>query len=554
VSTGARVRTRELTAIPRRDGIVDVDTLLAQLDTSARASTITGQGPDPAAQVGPGGPCVDLLESADRSGWTFLVPHDLAPALLVDDGVRTTLIGADGRTEDLGTDPLTALDEVAARLALDPCAERDATSVPFTGGLLGAFAYELGDRILPRLPRRTRDAGQLDLLLRVVGVLVAIPRERDRVVAVADATILAATWARPMHLAGTDPAGAALDLLAARCAPTAAGDRSGTLSRAPGPVGAQRGPHAEPRTLVTTSLPPLVHAAAVQHVQARIAAGDVYQVNVAQRLEARFAGGLHELHRRLRAVSPASHAALLPAAGLVSASPERFLDVSAGRVLTEPIKGTRPRSDDPELDAALADDLATAAKDRAENVMVVDLERNDLGQVCEPGSVRVDGLLELRALPTVWHLVSSVRGTLRSGTTYGRLLRATFPSGSVTGAPRLAAMQAIRALEPVPRGWYCGAVGFLGRGSAALSVAIRTATLDLDGTVRYGAGGGIVADSVPDDEVAESLDKAVAFLRAVGATRVDPSPVRPGRADPASETSTIASPTAPHADVTAGDA
>jgi anthranilate/para-aminobenzoate synthase component I len=219
----------------------------------------------------------------------------------------------------------------------------------------------------------------------------------------------------------------------------------------------------------------------------------------------------------MRAASPASHAALLPGAGLASISPERFLDVSAGLVTTDPIKGTRPRSDDPELDAALADDLLTSTKDRAENVMVVDLERNDLGRVCVPGSVHVPMLLELRALPTVWHLVSRVRGTLRPGTTYADLLAATFPSGSVTGAPRLAAMQAIRTLEPAPRGWYCGAVGWLGRGSAALSVAIRTATLR-EGIAVYGAGGGIVADSRPDDEVAESLDKAVAFLTAVGAT------------------------------------
>jgi anthranilate/para-aminobenzoate synthase component I len=190
-------------------------------------------------------------------------------------------------------------------------------------------------------------------------------------------------------------------------------------------------------------------------------------------------------------------------------------------VTTDPIKGTRPRSDDAELDAALADDLVTSIKDRAENVMVVDLERNDLGRVCLPGSVHVPSLLELRALPTVWHLVSRVRGTLRPETTYADLLAAAFPSGSVTGAPRLAAMQAIRALEPAPRGWYCGAVGWLGRGSAALSVAIRTATLR-DGVAVYGAGGGIVADSHPDDEVAESLDKAVAFLTAVGATHTSP--------------------------------
>jgi len=291
--------------------------------------------------------------------------------------------------------------------------------------------------------------------------------------------------------------------------------------------------------VVDTSLDRTAHAAAIEEALTWIGRGDAYQVNLAQRLSAPFHTGPRDLYRRMRAASPASHAALLPAAGVVSVSPERFLEVAAGIVTTDPIKGTRPRSDDPLLDAALADDLSTSGKDRAENVMVVDLERNDLGRVCEPGSVHVPVLLELRPLPTVWHLVSSVRGTLRADVGYADLLRATFPSGSVTGAPRLAAMQAIRDLEPTPRGWYCGAIGWLGRGAAGFSVAIRTATLR-DEVATYGAGGGIVADSDPDDEVAESLDKAVAFLRAVGATRTTARPAMPGTsatmASPASRT------------------
>jgi anthranilate/para-aminobenzoate synthase component I len=169
-------------------------------------------------------------------------------------------------------------------------------------------------------------------------------------------------------------------------------------------------------------------------------------------------------------------------------------------------------------------------KDRAENIMVVDLERNDLGRVCLPGSVHVPTLLELRALPTVWHLVSRVRGTLRPGTTYGELLARDVPVR--LGHRRAAARGDAHhpRARAGPRGWYCGAVGWLGRGSASLSVAIRTATLR-DGVAEYGAGGGIVADSDPDDEVAESLDKAVAFLTAVGAThtagRTTPDRPRP---------------------------
>jgi para-aminobenzoate synthetase component 1 len=475
------VQVHELAAAPRLDGIVDVDVLL---DACWPA---------------------DLLESADRSGWTYLVPHDLTPAVATDDGRRCLLEHADGSTEDLGPDPLAAIDRLCRRLDLDPHAVADPTlSVPFRGGLLGALAYELGDRVQPHLPRREREPGQLDLALRVVGALIAIPRERDRALVVVDEGLQGASAAE------------VLEHLTARCAHAV---------RRPGPE--RSSPPVHGAVEVDTSLPRDAHAAAVDEALTWIGRGDAYQVNLAQRLSAPFRTGPRDLYRRMRAASPASHAALLPAAGVVSVSPERFLEVVAGTVTTDPIKGTRPRSDDPLLDAALADDLSTSGKDRAENVMVVDLERNDLGRVCEPGSVHVPVLLELRPLPTVWHLVSSVRGTLRADVGYADLLRATFPSGSVTGAPRLAAMQAIRALEPTPRGWYCGAVGWLGRGAAGLSVAIRTATLH-DGIATYGAGGGIVADSDPDDEVAESLDKAVAFLRAVGATRTIARPPAQG--------------------------
>ena len=471
LGTSGVVTVLDLPSAPRRDGIVDLDRLLAAL------------GP------------ADLLESADRSGWSFLVPHDLSPGMLVDDGTRSWLRLRSGTSHDLGEDPLRAIDMLCARLGLDPTAAPDQTlSMPFRGGLVGALAYELGDRILPRVERRHREPGQPDLMLRIAGTVVAVTRERDQAVVVVDEGI-------------QQRSGAAVRReLERRCRATAG--RPGDSDR-----DGER-PHS---TTVTSSLPHDEHVGAVRRALERIRRGDVYQVNVTQQLTAPFGGDVTELYRRMRAASPSSHAALLPEACLSSVSPERFLEVVAGTVTTDPIKGTRRRADDPELDAALADDLTTATKDRAENVMVVDLERNDLGRVCVTGSVHVPTLLELRALPTVWHLVSRVRGTLRPGTTYGRLLAATFPSGSVTGAPRLAAMQRIRELEPAPRGWYCGAVGWLGNGSASLSVAIRTATLR-DGLAVYGAGGGIVADSDPDDEVAESLDKAVPFLAAVGAT------------------------------------
>jgi para-aminobenzoate synthetase component 1 len=476
------VEVVELPEAPRRDGIVDLDAL--------------------ADRLGP----VDLLESADRSGWSSLVPHAAASGTLRDEDGRIVLRSPGDAPVDLGPDPAAALDAACARLGLDPTATPPAhVPMPFRGGLVGALAYELGARLAPGpVPAPAPDAAARavpDLALRLTGVFVAVPRERDRAVLVLDRGLLARE---------PGPVVAALrDRLATPVVPDP--------------------PVAVPPSTVTTSLPHTAHVAAVRAALTLIAAGDAYQVNLAQRLLARWPADVTALYRRLRAASPASHAALLPDLGLASASPERFLQVRGGRVVTEPIKGTRPRADDATLDAALADDLATATKDRAENVMVVDLERNDLGRVCLPGSVRVPALLELRALPTVWHLVSTVTGTLRPGTGYGALLRATFPSGSVTGAPRLAAMRAIGRLEPVRRGWYCGAVGFLGAGEAGLSVAIRTATLHADGTATYGAGGGIVADSEPDAEVAESLDKAVPFLRAVGATGVAPAAPRAAR-------------------------
>jgi para-aminobenzoate synthetase component I len=281
-------------------------------------------------------------------------------------------------------------------------------------------------------------------------------------------------------------------------------------------------PVPRPSSPVTTSLDHDAYVGAVEQILDAIAAGDAFQVNLAQRLTARWEGTVHELYRGLRAQSPAPFGAALPDIGVASISPETFLAADGRRVVTRPIKGTRPRSGDPGLDAAHADDLVTSDKDRAENVMVVDLERNDLGRVCVPGSVRVPDLCRLEAHPTVWHLVSTVAGELRRGVGYGALLRATFPCGSITGAPKVSAMTLIERLERVRRGWYCGAIGFLSPGRLRLSVAIRTATRFPDGTVDHGAGGGIVADSDPAAEHAESLDKAAAFLRTVGAVVVAP--------------------------------
>jgi para-aminobenzoate synthetase component 1 len=224
-----------------------------------------------------------------------------------------------------------------------------------------------------------------------------------------------------------------------------------------------------------------------------------------------------ELYDRLRRRNPAPFAAYFDLGEFViaSASPERFLSVNDGEVQTRPIKGTRPRGATPEEDELQRQGLLQSAKDRAENVMIVDLLRNDLGRVCAYGSVRVAALCFLETYPTVHHLASEVRGRLRPGLGPIDLLRAAFPGGSVTGAPKVRAMEIIAELEPTARGPYCGCLGYLGfDGSMDTSILIRTFTIG-KGWMQFPVGGGIVADSTPEGEYAETLHKAEGLLRAL---------------------------------------
>ena len=255
--------------------------------------------------------------------------------------------------------------------------------------------------------------------------------------------------------------------------------------------------------------PPVAeHLAAVERAVELIRAGELYQVNVCTRLSATFAGSAAALFAAAAAAMRPRFAAYLD--GVVSLSPELFLRRRGREVTSAPIKGTLPRS-------ARPGELRRSAKDVAENVMIVDLVRNDLGRVCATGSVRAATLLDVQAHPGVWHLVSEVAGTLRPEVGDAELLRATFPPGSVTGAPKLRALQAIAALEPAARRTYTGAIGFASPvWGAEFSVAIRTFEI-ADGRVELGVGGGITADSVPMLEWRECLHKAAPLLRAAGA-------------------------------------
>jgi aminodeoxychorismate synthase component I len=257
--------------------------------------------------------------------------------------------------------------------------------------------------------------------------------------------------------------------------------------------------------------------AAVERAKRLIRSGDIYQVNLSQRLSTEIDFTGWELFQKLSAVSPAPFAAYFDCGDfeIASSSPEQFLRMSGGHIVTRPIKGTRPRDADATRDAQLAYELQTSAKELAELVMITDLLRNDLGKVCEFGSVQTPEIAKLEKFAQVQHLVSTVEGRLRREVTHFAALAACFPGGSITGAPKFRAMEIIDALEPVSRGPYCGAHGYLGfNRESQLSITIRTA-LCKDGRAHFNVGAGIVADSDAAAEYEETLAKAKGFLAAL---------------------------------------
>lgn len=265
---------------------------------------------------------------------------------------------------------------------------------------------------------------------------------------------------------------------------------------------------------ITSNFTPDSYVSAFASVQNHLKSGDCYQINLAQCFSAAASGNALGAYLRLRGLSPAPYSAFLnlPQVQILCTSPERFLRVQNGSVETKPIKGTRPRSSDAKRDSQLAEVLRNHPKDRAENLMIADLLRNDLGKNCTPGSVRVPKLFEVESFANVHHLVSTVEGKLAAGRDAIDLLRDCLPGGSVTGAPKLRAMQIIERLEPDRRGIYCGAIGFVGfDGNMDTNIVIRTLVYSGD-KVRCWAGGGIVADSEAAAEYSETLDKAAAML------------------------------------------
>ncbi|MBX6322631.1 MAG: aminodeoxychorismate synthase, component I [Rhodospirillaceae bacterium] len=416
----------------------------------------------------------------------------VAPEPFLTLASRDGVVDCDG--EPGPGDPFAVLRTRLAGFAIEPVPDLP----PFQGGAVGCFGYELA-RHLERLPVAPRDdMGFPDLALGFHDVVIAFDHAQRR------------AWIVSSGLPETEPAArrrraaARLRRIAARLAAAA------PLPPPPEPLG--------PVAIESNFTRP-AYEAAVQRVIDYILAGDIFQANLSQRFAATLPQGLDAfgLYRRLRALNPAAFAAFLRFGDvtIASASPERFLRLDGARVETRPIKGTRPRGRTPAEDAALAAQLAASEKDRAENVMIVDLLRNDLSRVCCDGSVEVPALCALQTLPTVFHLVSTVTGTLRPGLGPVDLLAACFPGGSITGAPKIRAMEIIAELEPTRRGPYCGAIGWIGfDGGMDTSITIRTYALSGQ-RVTFQAGGGIVADSNPAEEYDETMAKARALIAAL---------------------------------------
>lgn len=359
-------------------------------------------------------------------------------------------------------------------------------SLPFYGGAIGYFAYDLVRR-LEKLPSIAADEENIpDMVVGVYDWAVVVDHRERRtwLVGLGRDPI---TWVRWPHLCHGFSQIPIINW--PRAGFTVTGEAQSNMDRE-------------------------FYNNAFHRIQHYIREGDCYQVNLAQRFNARCQGNPWTAYETLRHINPAPFSAFLnfPMVQVLSSSPERFLKVSGGIVETKPIKGTRPRSPNPEEDMYSLQALQESLKDRAENLMIVDLLRNDIGKTCQPGSVHVPHLFAAESYATVHHLVSTVRGQLAPGHHALDLLRGCFPGGSITGAPKIRSMEIIEELEPHRRGVYCGAIGYIGYdGNMDSNIAIRT-LVHSDDRIRLWAGGGITVDSDVEREYQECYHKAAAML------------------------------------------
>jgi para-aminobenzoate synthetase component 1 len=486
-----------------------------------------------------GRPGAVLLESGTREPklgrWSFLACDPFLVFRSKGTRIEVTVISEESKSRK---SPFRLLDSSTPRhimegdpflvlrdLLADCRVARPAATPPLLAGAIGYFGYDLG-RFVERIPDQTiDDVPVADCHLGFYASVAAIDHVANR------------AWVCAI---GAPESGRAADRLAEKRVEELAQAIAGQPHPPSPSPRAERGRQSSrmetwesrgevrptPRLLdsstplqVTSNFTHGAYLAAVRRAKDYIAAGDIYQVNLSQRLSAPLATPPMSLYARLTGQNPAPFSGYFetPDAAVVCCSPERFLQVRSGEVETRPIKGTRPRGATPDEDARLAAELLASEKDRAENVMIVDLERNDLGRVCEFGSVHVPELFALESYATVHHLVSTVRGRLRPGAAALDCLRASFPGGSITGAPKVRSMEIIEEIEPTRRGIYTGAIGYLCfSGDMDVNIVIRTLVVKGQ-TAYFQVGGAIVADSDPQAEYEETLDKARALARGLAA-------------------------------------
>jgi para-aminobenzoate synthetase component 1 len=364
----------------------------------------------------------------------------------------------------------------------------DDAGVPFAGGAVGYFAYDLGRRV-EKINDKNKPENMPEMMIGIYDWAVVVNHKKKKTVLISHgfSEQTKKNWSSLIDLFEKSPV-----------------LREGFFEVL-----------SETHCNFTQSS----YGNAFDKIKAYIESGDCYQVNLAQRFFAQVNGDSWLAYKKLRDISPAPFMAYMQLPNgqngflqVLSNSPERFVQVIGDHVETRPIKGTRPRSDDAQQDFALAKELEQSDKDQAENVMIVDLLRNDMSKNCATGSVKVAQLFQLQSFANVHHLVSIVKAKLRKNATAIDLLRGCFPGGSITGAPKVRAMQIIEELEPNRRGVYCGAIGYIGfDGKMDTSIAIRTAVIN-NKTLSYYAGGGIVADSNRAKEYVETLDKASTMI------------------------------------------
>jgi len=415
------------------------------------------------------------LDSGGRGRYDILCAQPVSTLVTYGDHTEITDAKGGRHSDD---DPFDLVrQQLGAPVAAIP-------GIPFAGGALGYWGYDLARRMVV-LPAQAKDAEHLP----------------DMAIGIYDWAIL------------LDHRQKTAQLVSQQREPDTARVLPLILARLQGGNGASQEAF-QVHGCIRSNFTRAGYGTAFAAMQRYLHEGDCYQVNLAQRYAARATGDALQAYLELRRLSPAPYSAYLnlPQAQILSASPECFLRVRAGVVETRPIKGTRPRMADALQDAQVAQELQHSSKDRAENLMIVDLLRNDLSKSCAPGSVQVPKLFEVESYAQVHHLVSTVSGQLAQGQDALSLLRNCFPGGSITGAPKLRAMQIIEQLEPQRRGVYCGVIGYIGYdGNMDSNIAIRTLVY-ADGEIRFWAGGGIVADSVATAEYQETLDKAGAML------------------------------------------